>query len=251
MISYIICSTPRSGSNLLGAGLSQTGLCGHPREYFNPRYIPTFSRQWGVKQEMGEYLARFRREAATSNGALGLKLHGSHLRALPGLFGRTRADASPAFLEELFPNPRYIYLRRANQIRQAVSFSIAARTEVWMHRKGEPAPPPPSVGYDFRHIDTGLRDIRLQDEAWREFFGRFSIRPVEVLFERLAADYAGTIRRVLREAGVETPPDFTPTERFERMSDHRNFGWELRYRAELPFRRLARKAGGFARRLRE
>ncbi len=32
--SYLICATPRSGSTLLCEALDNTGLAGHPKEYF-------------------------------------------------------------------------------------------------------------------------------------------------------------------------------------------------------------------------
>ena len=33
-ISYLVCATPRSGSTLLCHLLDETGLAGHPEEYF-------------------------------------------------------------------------------------------------------------------------------------------------------------------------------------------------------------------------
>ena len=34
MLSYLVCATPRSGSTLLCHLLDQTGIAGHPEEYF-------------------------------------------------------------------------------------------------------------------------------------------------------------------------------------------------------------------------
>ncbi len=34
MLSYLVCATPRSGSTLLCKLLGQTGVAGHPEEYF-------------------------------------------------------------------------------------------------------------------------------------------------------------------------------------------------------------------------
>src|SRR5580700_5559501 len=34
MLSYLVCATPRSGSTLLCHALDETGVAGHPQEYF-------------------------------------------------------------------------------------------------------------------------------------------------------------------------------------------------------------------------
>lgn len=45
-LSYLICATPRTGSNFLCENLQAVGVAGRPDDYFwNP---PFWQQQWGV-----------------------------------------------------------------------------------------------------------------------------------------------------------------------------------------------------------
>src|SRR5437016_3066195 len=69
--SYLICSTPRSGSNFLCEVLRATGVAGFPDEYFwNPPY-------WRERWDVGDFPSYFRRllrEGTSPNGVFGSKM---------------------------------------------------------------------------------------------------------------------------------------------------------------------------------
>src|SRR3954471_21691833 len=48
-LSYLICSTPRSGTTLLCEALTNTGIAGHPEEYYQHR------RRTGLPRRPREY----------------------------------------------------------------------------------------------------------------------------------------------------------------------------------------------------
>jgi hypothetical protein len=48
-VSYLVCASPRSGTELLCRGLAATGVAGCPREYFlaeDPAKLPDYWRFW-------------------------------------------------------------------------------------------------------------------------------------------------------------------------------------------------------------
>jgi LPS sulfotransferase NodH len=84
--SYLICANQRSGSTLLSRALSDTGVAGHPEEYFldgPPEAFPTGWRFWeeglvahrhGGVNDRREYLQLVYRVGTTDNGVFGAKL---------------------------------------------------------------------------------------------------------------------------------------------------------------------------------
>ena len=51
--SYLICATPRSGSTLLCEALTNTGVAGNPKEYFESLKVS------GLPRRPGEYFTSF------------------------------------------------------------------------------------------------------------------------------------------------------------------------------------------------
>src|SRR5258708_8174737 len=161
--SYLICAPPRCGSTLLCEALINTGLAGHPREYFEhlkqtgqPRrpqeYFPADSaiaRQLGDYSRLDDeaklsehyqgsaysaYLAQVIEEGTTPNGVFGAKVMWgylddfiSNLREIPGYQELPALD----LLSNIFPNLRYIWATRRDKVRQAVSLWKAIQTWTW------------------------------------------------------------------------------------------------------------------------
>ncbi len=84
--SYLICSTPQSGSMLLSEALKKTGIAGRPEEYFKLLRIktsieqlglnskrrngPGWSKLWDVRT-YAHYLAEVLEEGTSNNGIFG------------------------------------------------------------------------------------------------------------------------------------------------------------------------------------
>jgi hypothetical protein len=89
-LTYIICTTPRSGSYLLCDGLGSTLLAGRPREWFNARGEEIHRSRWGLDRSpdatYGPYLDQVRVRSTTRNGICGIKLHYFQLRTFSNCF---------------------------------------------------------------------------------------------------------------------------------------------------------------------
>jgi LPS sulfotransferase NodH len=209
--SYVVCSTPRSGSSMLCRALASTGLLGTPTEYFNADIRAALAARWGCEGDLGAYLAALcSRRAERATGVLGTKLHWEQLEQLRAeTLGLGRAEPefeiSASFLEDLLPAPLYIHVLRRDVNRQAVSFWTALQTGVWSQRNGEKEPPP--APYSFEGIDRCRRLIENAELHWDRFFRFNGIEPMEVVYEDLVDAYEATVAAVARHILGGSPED--------------------------------------------
>lgn len=169
--SYLICATPRSGSTLLCEALTNTGVAGNPKEYFEslkasglprrPREYFTTIESPEIAELLGDhsrldegpntilrvsnyadYLAQVLEEGTTPNGVFGAKLMWgyfddfiSNLRDIPSY----RNLPLPELLSTIFPDLHYIWVTRSDKVRQAVSLWKAIQTWTWREDEGPSA----------------------------------------------------------------------------------------------------------------
>lgn len=229
--SYLLLSTPRSGSNLLCRGLESTNLAGQPREYFNPS--SKFWLQYGEGADPAGYVDRLLTERATPNGVFGAKVSWRHMlhferacRALP----RYARTPLPDILAGLFPHLRYLRITRRDKLRQAISFWKAYQTGVWgigAAKDREPAGPP---AFDYEGI-TKIYQMLVRHEAGiDEFFAQSGIAPLTVVYEELVDSYEETVRVALDELGIKLPADLViDGPRMARQANAESEAWVERY----------------------
>ena len=128
--SLVIASTPRSGTTMLSSGLWKTQLAGAPMEYVNPEDRAGFTARWGPLSD-ADYVARLHAHRTSPNGVFSAKLHFDQL-------DRTFRGAD-TLLRQAFPEPRYVFLRREDKLRQAVSFYRAVYSSRWVSAYGKEA----------------------------------------------------------------------------------------------------------------
>ena len=225
--TLFICSTPRTGSTMLGDLLADTGLVGHADEYFGEVFrqdvVPGLSRRG-----FDDYLVACTQHAH-GTGTFGIKLHWDQvevflylLRLRRGLHGLDDA----AVIEAIFPSPSFVWMRRRDTVAQAVSGWKAMGTGKWTDGQavtGEPR-------FDPDGIAARVRRIEEHNEAWRRFFAANAIDPLRVTYEELAADPAFEARRVLALVGADVPGDLPIAAVTERQADAVNEDWIRRYR---------------------
>jgi LPS sulfotransferase NodH len=226
-ISCIICTSPRTGSSLLSYGLQDTGLAGHPTEYFGPTGEAAFAKEFGLSGDysLRGYLRAMAVETASENGVLAVKLFMAHLthllRRARKEFGSELTESE--LLEECFPNPKFIFLRREDLVHQAVSFMKAINTFQFEsgHASLATGWDPEAFTYsDFSKITTYVETFRYQEREWREFFERNRISPHEVLYEDLASDYQRVVLTALASLGIAPPAGLAlPQPRIAKQSD--------------------------------
>jgi LPS sulfotransferase NodH len=207
-ISYLVCATPRSGSNLLCESMTNTGLAGRPNEFFI-RHTDWWSLpEWGETKDIEQYLAWLFEDRSTPNAVFGAKIMMNHfvelveeLRKLPGR-ARLSADAR---LQSVFPGLRYVWITRRDKLRQAISRLRADQTARWWRHQGDLDLPVPEPRFNRKEIERRLEEIRIQETEWQTFFDASGTEPVVVVYEDLVGNYEATAKRVARELGIVVP----------------------------------------------
>ena len=207
---YIICSSPRSGSSLLAQTLYDMGI-GDPGEYLNPSLIDYY--QLGGPEHFMQptptvYVERLK-ETRAVNGIFGLKTHYMDFARYPEI-----AD----HVATLFPNAKYISITRRNVLRQAISAAKAAQTMAWNSHLEERKQARFNYYAILKNVIITLREI----EWWDKFFDRHCIKPLRVVYEDLAEDYEGTLRKVMGFLGVEGT---IPAQPLKKQADSQTEAW--------------------------
>src|ERR1700758_1845514 len=141
--TYVIASTPRSGSSLLAGGLVATGVAGRPEEFFTPDYIEAYKKDLKLPLDCtwAEYLAKVMSFAETENGVLGVKIHWRHVGWLAQAVG-FRGDPGDV-LEMLFPAAIFVNIVRTDRRAQAISLFRAETSGEWFRSSVSSSEVPP------------------------------------------------------------------------------------------------------------
>lgn len=180
---YAICTSPRSGSNLLCQFLSSTGVLGHPLEYFNA----VGRRMFGYPDfpdEPTKQIDWILTAGATPNGIFGLKI-------FPYQFDQA---ARAIRWIRLLPSLQFVLLERRDRLGQAISAHRAQQTEQW--RSGSAAQG--SATYDGGRIYERLVAAARDYARWNVFFARNGIEPTVIVYEDLIANPQSAVDQVAR-----------------------------------------------------
>jgi LPS sulfotransferase NodH len=171
----------------------------------------------------------------TENGVIAVKLFTPHLSHL---MHRARAEfgaelSENELIEECFPNPRYVFLRRKDRICQAISFMRAMNTMEFERRTAYPvtsATPGADLDLSMEKISSYVETFTKQELQWRRLFKRNHIVAHEIVYEDLAADYQSTIFGALESLGITPSPGLRlPSPRTVRQSDDATEKMAARY----------------------
>lgn len=237
MKPLLIASTPRCGSHMLGHGMADTGVLGVPFEYLNRANMTEWQRRLGGDTPQ-ETLARIMERRTTPNGVFCLKAHFDQCDMLGGA----------AALFAHLPGLKVVHIRRADVLRQAISYAIARQTGIWIDGQEailqEPA-------YDAAMIDVCLNDIAMQNAMWTSAFAAAGIEPLNIFYESTAENLDRDLTAIGRFAGVLGDTETLATEpRTRRQSKStRTEDWIARYRADRQKRPPPSLTGRIARRV--
>lgn len=233
--SYFVCATARSGSTLLCDALTSTGIAGRPEEYLVPNPGSRLGEMsWSEEHRrlpLDEYLEHIVSIGTTSNGVFGTKAQVLDFDNLAASFGGMPKYAGQPLmgsLERFFPNPHWVWVTRRDKIRQAISAAKVLQTGAWNTRSpNSPARRhPPRFSYAL--ISDQLQLFVEVEAAWASFFARHRIKPMTVVYEDLALDYAGTTTEVLRYLGLKHSEPI-PAPRIKRQADSVSDEWADKY----------------------
>ncbi len=92
-----------------------------------------------------------------------------------------------------------MHLRRADVLRQAISYAVARQTGVWI-RGQEPISD--TATYDPALIADCLDDIAVQNAGWATALAQAGIRPLNIYYEDAAQDLTSAVTAIARFTGV-------------------------------------------------
>jgi len=241
IVTYVICTNPRSGSYLLCDGLASTSLAGRPREWFNPLGEEGRRSRWGLDKSTdatyATYLAQVLTRSTTRNGISGIKLHfyqfvelEKKLGDVEGFEDLTRAE----LMTKAFPNLKYLWLTRRDKARQAISYLLASKTGDWcMIDGGKSSKSKATIDesdFDPQAVVRLEKTFAQNDAAWHSYFESNKIAPLIVYYEDLAIDYRGTVVAVLKWLGVPNADAVAVRpSRLKQQSTAQNEDWLKRY----------------------
>jgi len=239
--------------------LLETGQPRQPRDYFQRSNDPEV---WALLDDpefqdvLGEYGGRYAvhparrddswrppdfeglveealRRGTTENGVLGTKIMWAYFRDFVRLARRTpglrsvRPCGVPA---AVLPNlRRFVWIRRRDTTRQAVSLWKALQTQKW-RRDSDEEVGGQGLRFSFAAVDHLKLRIDEHNAAWQSFFDGCGVEPLEVVYEELVEDYEGTLLRVLDGIGIPVPENFAVVEpRMKRQADELSEEWVRLY----------------------
>jgi trehalose 2-sulfotransferase len=187
---YMICATPRSGSNYLSQLLAGTGVLGNPREYFNApgrRHYDDPEYPESPDRHVHQILTTGR----TPNGIYAVKVHHFQLASLPRNIDPTHD----------LPHLHYVVLQRRDLIGQAISWSRAQQTG--QHRATDRSQQ--ACRYDADHIRNCLLFVLDQRKKWKGLLRDIKAKPLVLQYESLLRDPQGTVNRVAALLRITEP----------------------------------------------
>ena len=201
MTPYIICSSPRSGTNLLRHLLTWHKI-GIPteihRDYIDFRRTPVEEME-SVFQI--EYLHNFLKgcnfvPAHRDYSNIPIEYYSRTVwsfqfhEMIKNLRGVASLDsvADKDVLSTLYPGIKYIYLYRKDKIKQAVSIEMARQSDEWLVTKTMPVDRYTDYSYDFGDLARELIWRFDAEVVWQDIFEEFDIRPLVLCHEDFLAD---------------------------------------------------------------
>ncbi|MEO9515379.1 MAG: Stf0 family sulfotransferase [Paracoccaceae bacterium] len=244
--TYVICTSPRSGSTMLCKMLSETGVAGHPDSYFHAPSIAKWLSSFDLNADnfdneqsaLKAILEAAQNRGTGTTGVFGLRLQGqslpSFLKQLKKLHPEQSNDRQrihTAFGETLF-----IHLTRANKLDQAISLVKAHQSGLWhlasdgteIERTAQPRP----LVYDGVAIAHELKRMNTLEEAWIKWFAEQKLDPLQVTYADLSEHPRATLAHILTALGQTIANVNEITIGVAKLADQINQDWADRFRAE-------------------
>ncbi len=243
--TYVICTSPRSGSTLLCDLLAATGVAGNPGSWFHRPSLDDWARGLHVSRQEDDEAAFVSRlfEAARELGSGSGNLFGLRLQrhSFSFFFETLRtlhpgASSDVESFERSFGPTFYIHLYRENKVEQAVSYVRAQQSGLWhVAADGselERAAPHRDPHYDVAAIENQVRVFTEFDRLWSAWFAQERIEPMRLSYARLADDPVAATRVLLERLGVDPGAADHIEPGVSKMADAITEDWISRFQAE-------------------
>jgi LPS sulfotransferase NodH len=233
-LSYLVCGTPRTGSTLLCALLTSTGVAGRPESYFRQPDEHAWARRLGVPVagdgsfDYRSFVRAARTAGSTPNGVSSPRTScgATMQRIVDGLDAASCRRDLDVLVDALGP-VRLVHLRRDDVVGQAVSWARAEQTGYWQERDRSSEQP----RFEDDQVADLVRTIREHNAAWSTWFSEQGVEPHSVTYEDVTANPRQAVDGILDHLGIELPGKWRPAARQRRQADELNADWVRRYRA--------------------
>ncbi|MEH6527932.1 MAG: Stf0 family sulfotransferase [Sneathiella sp.] len=244
--SYIICTSPRSGSTLLCNLLAATGKSGNPGSHFHTPSLSSWLKTYELSRDdftsdhdaLSAVFDAARKQGTGNTRFFGLRLQrGSFdyfLQQVSILHPGLNRDLDR--IEAAFGHTLFIHLTRPNKLYQAISHVKALQTGLWhMSADGtelERLSAPKEPVYDASRIARHLAGLSALDDAWKAWFNREKLHPLQITYDELSDDPRDGLARILDQLGLDrkVARDINPT--VAKLADATNRRWAERFLAE-------------------
>lgn len=223
LTTYVIATSPRTGSTLLCEALTATKVLGNPTERFDPGANQSFLLNVGTYSEtpFEEYFAAVLRRGTTKNGVFGVKVHWSQVEFLAQQSGA----GFPEVFDRLFPGAKYINLTRRDRRGQAISF--------YRLEQGNRRTKLGGLEFDAKEIRRLEGDLYRQQLGWAEYFRARGIEPLTIEYESLVRYRRHEVARVLAFLGEDPAiAEGIPEPQLVQQADETTIAWRRLLDAE-------------------
>jgi LPS sulfotransferase NodH len=244
--TYVVATSPRSGSTLLCRMLAETGVAGVPESYFHTPSLDVWLDEYGLRRsdfasDQEAVRAVFTTAMALGSGEtslFGLRLQRPSfnflMQKLKVLYPEIYSDKER--FEAAFGRVRFVHLARADKVEQAVSMLRAEQTGLWHRhadgREMERLSPSAEPMYDCGAIARKVEDLSRYDQDWLDWFASEGMTPLRVVYEDLAAEPLRVLRDVLTDLGCDPEAALDVEPATAKLADAVSADWVARFRRE-------------------
>ena len=185
-MKYVVCTTPRSGSNYFGSFLRSLKL-GMTKEIFNPDFIQSQIKK--NKIEIKDHILNSKEYMNNLSRMKGFKL----------LWFQCEQILQNKYILEKIIELKPIFLLRENVIKQAISLYIAEKTDIWTSNSKKNTDCETIVEYEYDSILEFVDRINTHNSNWRIFLNIYFDEYLEIHYEDLLSNDRNKIIKQLSD----------------------------------------------------
>ena len=246
VIDLVLAATQRCGSTMILEDMRNAHVFGIPEEYFIPWY--NSEKIVHIERELNSIV----RKSKGANGFSSVKIMADQLQCIERKLVDSSTISEMQFLPnvaQLFKDSKWIYIKRDDTLRQAISRHMSTETKV-NHAtqnkedshfagnllQGYSSSYNRDARYDFQKIKRHCQNIVLENIVWMNFFSVNSIQPLVLSYEDLCAqgnyDYLNLISR---HVGIDFAVEggSFPKRRMVKLSNKKNDDWYFRFLSDI------------------
>lgn len=226
--------------------LSASGVAGNPKSYFHRASVAAWAAALGIGDDpaapaakrLTGIFAAARTAGRGGTGVFGLRVQAHSLRFLRQQLATLYPDA-PTDRERFdaaFGRTRFIHLRRADKLAQAVSCLLATQTGLWHvaadGRELERIGPAASPVYNADAIRDTVEEMTAYDRLWEAWFEAENLSPLRIDYDHLAKQPKDSLRAILEDLQCDSGKVDALAIPTRRLANATNREWIARFRAE-------------------